>query len=190
MAAVLLDRDGVINKNRDQYVMQWEEFQWLPRSLEAMAALCSAGLRVAVVTNQSAVGRGLMAADMLDEIHERMQAECASNGAAIDGVFACPHTPWDGCECRKPRPGLLLEAMAALDEPLEACVAVGDSLGDLLAAEAAGLPFVLVRTGLGEETVRDLDPREHPMVVVVRDLWEAHRAILAHFDPRCRLRAA
>ena len=190
MPAILLDRDGVINQDHEDYVTRWRDFCFLPRSLEAMAALRSLGLRLAVVTNQSAVGRGLLSPRMLAEIHGRMQAECASKGAAIEAVFACPHAPWDGCDCRKPRPGLLLRAMAALDEPPEACVAIGDSLGDLRAAEAAGVPFVLVRTGHGEQTLRSLDPREHAKLVVARDLWEAHQALRASFDPRCRLNAA
>lgn len=190
MAIVLLDRDGVINKNRDDHVTRWEDFRFLPRSLEAMAAMRRLGFRLAVVTNQSAVGRGLLTSEALGEIHRRMQAECASRGAAIEAVFACLHTPWDGCDCRKPRPGLFHWAMAALDEPPEACVTIGDSLSDLRAAEAIGLPFVLVRTGHGEETLRRLTPHEHARLLVAGDLWEAYQAIQVYFHPRRRLEAA
>ena len=190
MPAVLLDRDGVINENRDSYVTRWQDFRFLPGSLEAMAALRSLGLRLAVVTNQSAVGRGLLTRQELDEIHRRMQAECASRGAAIEGVFACLHAPWDGCDCRKPRPGLLLSAMAELGEPPEACVAIGDSLGDLQAAEAVGLPFVLVRTGLGKETLCCLEPSQHPMLLIAQDLWEAHQALRTYFKQIVGLKTA
>src|SRR3990172_3895841 len=124
MAAVLLDRDGVINHNRDQFVTRWEEFQFLPRALAAIANLRRHA--VAVVTNQSAVGRGLLAPDTLAAIHRRMLTHCARHGAIIDGIFACSHAPWDGCGCRKPRPELLLRAMRTLNEPPEHCVAIGD----------------------------------------------------------------
>ena len=184
MPAVLLDRDGVINEDRPDYVRRWEEFRFLPRSLSALAALGRLGLRLAVVTNQSAVGRGLLAPDTLDEIHRRMLAHCARSGAAIQGVFACPHAPWDGCRCRKPRPGLLFEAMAALGEPPERCVVIGDSHEDLRAAEAAGVSFVLVRTGRGEETLRHSDCRTRPPLFVARDLWEACQALSAHLELR------
>ena len=184
MPAVLLDRDGVINENRAHYVTRWEEFRFLPRALDALAALGRLGLRLAVVTNQSAVGRGLMTREDLDEIHRRMIARCAWRGAAIDGVFVCPHLPWQGCGCRKPKPGLLLQALAALGEPPERCVAVGDSADDLLAAKAAGVPFVLVRTGHGEETLRHPSCRQHPPLLVARDLWAASVALRAHFEAR------
>lgn len=190
MPAVLLDRDGVINENRADYVTRWEDFRFLPRTLEALAALRRLGLRLAVVTNQSAVGRGLLALHTLDEIHRRMLAHCARNGVTIAGVFACPHAPWDGCGCRKPRPGLLLQAMAALGEPPERCVAIGDSHEDLRAAEAAGVPFILVRTGRGEEFLRRLDHHDHSSLLVADDLWEACQALRAHFDLRTPLKAA
>src|SRR3990172_3360515 len=112
MPAVLLDRDGVINENRADYVTRWADFRFLPRSLEGLAALRR--LRLAVVTHQSVVGRGLLARQTLEDIPRRMLAPCARGGITIDGVLTCPHTPWDGCDCRKPQPGLLLRAMAAL----------------------------------------------------------------------------
>lgn len=190
MPAVLLDRDGVINENRADYVTRWEEFRFLPRSLQALAALRGLGLRLAVVTNQSAVGRGLLAPDALHEIHRRMVASCARGGAAIEGVFACPHAPWDGCDCRKPRPGLLLRALAALGEPAEECVAIGDGVEDLLAARAAGVPFVLVRTGRGEETLRHPEFQAHRPVLVAHDLWEACQALATSPELQTMERAA
>ena len=190
MAAILLDRDGVINENRAGHVTCWEEFRFLPRSLEALAALERLGLRLAVVTNQSAVGRGLLAPQALEEIHRRMIAGCASRGAAIEAVFVCPHAPWDSCGCRKPQPGLLLQAMHALGERPERCVAIGDGHEDWGAAEAAGVPFVLVRTGRGEETLRHLDYRQCPTPLIARELWEAYQALRAHFDGRMQVKAA
>ena len=182
MPAVLLDRDGVINENPTHYVTRWGEFRFLPRALEALAALQRLGLQLAVVTNQSAVGRGLLAPETLDEIHRRMLERCARGGASIAGVFACPHAPWEGCDCRKPRPGLLVRAMAALGEPPERCVLIGDSDEDLLAAKAAGVPFVLVRTGRGEAALRHPSFRDHPPLLVADDLWAACAPLQAHFD--------
>ncbi len=182
MPAVLVDRDGVINENRADYVTRWEDFRYLPRSVEALVAL--KGLAVAVVTNQSAVGRGLLTVGTLDEIHHRMLADCARAGAAIHGVFACPHAPWEGCGCRKPRPGLLLRAMEALGEAPENCISVGDGHEDLLAAESAGVPFVLVRTGRGMQTVDHPACRRHPPLFVAGDLWEASEALRERFGLR------
>ncbi len=184
MPAVLLDRDGVINENRPDYVTRWQDFRFLPRSLEALAALRLLNARLAVVTNQSAVGRGLLGSRALAEIHRRMLEQCALRGGGIERVFVCAHTPWDGCGCRKPRPGLLLQAMAALGEPPERCIAIGDGHEDLRAADAAGVPFVLVRTGRGEETLRRPDVLQTPPLFIVDDLWEARQAIRAFLDGR------
>ena len=173
---LLLDRDGVINENRPDYVTRWEDFRFLPGALEALAALRRLGLRLAVVTNQSAVGRGLIEPGVLDGIHRRMLAACAQRGVVIEAVFVCPHAPGDGCDCRKPRPGLLARAMAALGEPPERCLAIGDGHEDLLAASEAGVPFVLVRTGRGVETARRLDGRAGS-TLIVDDLRAVYQAL-------------
>jgi D-glycero-D-manno-heptose 1,7-bisphosphate phosphatase len=157
-------------------VKRWAEFEFLPGTFDALAAIRAAGLRLAVVTNQSSVGRGLLTSRRLQELHRRMLVLCAANGGAIEGVFACEHAPWDGCPCRKPRPGLLLRAIAALGERREHCVYIGDAPEDLLAARAAGVAFMLVRTGRGEETVRHPAYREAPPFFVGRNLSDAARA--------------
>ncbi len=182
MAAVLLDRDGVINEDSPGYVLRWEEFRFLPGALEALAALGQMGLRLAIVTNQSAVGRGLLAEHELAAIHQLMLDRCVRSGARIEGIFVCSHAPWEGCDCRKPRPGLFRSALAALNERAERCVAVGDSIADLRAAAAADVPFVLVRTGRGEETLRHPVCRTHPPVFVGRDLSDVARTLPAYFD--------
>ena len=180
MPAVLLDRDGVINENRAEYVTTWEDFRFLPGALEALVALRRLGVRLAVVTNQSAVGRRLLAPQALEEIHRRMLARCAAVGIAIDGVFVCPHAPWDRCACRKPQPGLLLRAMGALGEPPQRCVAIGDGHEDLLAAAASGVPFVLVRTGRGEEALRHPACLTIPPLFVADDLRAAAETLRAY----------
>ena len=190
MPLALMDRDGVINENRADYVTRWEEFRFLPGALDGLTALQRLGLRLAVVTNQSAVGRGLLSARTLEEIHRRMLAHCDVQGVTIEGIFVCPHAPWEGCDCRKPRPGLLWEAMAALGEPPERCVAIGDGHEDLLAARAAAVPFVLVRSGRGEETLRHRAFREYPPLFVAQDLWAAALALGAHIGERLLARAS
>jgi len=182
MAAVLLDRDGVINEDRPDYVRSWTDFRFLPNALEALAAFGQMGLRLAIVTNQSAVGRGLLAGHELTAIHQQMLDHCVRSGAAIERVFVCPHAPSEGCSCRKPEPGLFTQALAALNERAERCIAVGDSIDDLRAAVAAGVSFVLVRTGRGEETLRHPMCQRYPPVFVGRDLWDVARTLPAYFD--------
>jgi D-glycero-D-manno-heptose 1,7-bisphosphate phosphatase len=144
---VFLDRDGVVNRNRDDYVKCWREFEFLPGSLEALRLLASHGARVIVVTNQSAIGRGIVSREAVDDIHRRMVAEVNAHGGRIEAVLCCPHSPDQGCRCRKPQPGLLLEAMRTFDVNPAASCFVGDSLADLKAAHTAGIPFVMVLTG-------------------------------------------
>lgn len=146
---VLIDRDGVINRNRNDYVKSWEEFEFLPGSLAALKSLAQQRAQVIVVTNQSVVGRGIISLDELEEIHARMRQEIERRGAYIDAVFCCPHAPEEGCSCRKPQPGMLAEALELFEIDTQRCYVVGDSYNDLLAARALGLPFILVLTGRG-----------------------------------------
>jgi D-glycero-D-manno-heptose 1,7-bisphosphate phosphatase len=146
---VLLDRDGVINRNRSDYVKSWEEFEFLPGSLEALRMLAEQGARVVVTTNQSAVGRGLLSRGGLDLIHARMTEEIEAHGGRLAAVLCCPHSPDDGCLCRKPQPGLLLEAVDRFQLDPDLCYVVGDSLDDLMAAHAVGMRYVMVLTGRG-----------------------------------------
>jgi len=187
--AVLLDRDGVINRHRSDYVTSWEEFRFLPRTLAALAAMRQTGFRVAVVTNQSAVGRGLMAREALEDIHTRMLDRCHAAGGTIDAVFACIHAPWDACACRKPKPGLIIDAIRRLGERPATCVVVGDSATDLRAARTAGVPFILVRTGQGEETLAQVRGNGLRPNVVVADLWDAFLAVREWFAHGERLAA-
>jgi D-glycero-D-manno-heptose 1,7-bisphosphate phosphatase len=190
MPAVLLDRDGVINEHRFDYVRSWEQFRFLPRALEALAAMSRAGLRLAVVTNQSVVGRGIVPATTLGRIHQRMLDRCARAGARIDGVFACHHAPSAACACRKPEPGLLLQAMAALGEQPSGCLVIGDGSVDVDAALAAGVPCIVVRTGRGRETLARLGPRLPLSVVVADDLWQAQGIVRRHFGLEAAAEAA
>ena len=149
MKLVLLDRDGVINEDSPNHIKSVDE--WLPyrTSIAAIARLKQHGLKVAICTNQSGIGRGLISRAELNAIHEALQGAVGALAGSLDGIFYCPHVPEAGCECRKPAPGLLLEAMRKLDEKPEQTVFIGDSRKDLDAASAAGCRAYLVRTGNG-----------------------------------------
>lgn len=152
---VILDRDGVINEDSDEFIKSVEEWRPIPGSLEAIAKLNRAGYCVAVATNQSGLARGLFDMDTLQAMHRRMQSELAEHGGHLEGIFFCPHGPNDNCDCRKPKPGLFQRIEQLFGSPLEHVMAVGDSARDILAARAAGAQPVLVRTGKGQRTLSD-----------------------------------
>ncbi len=151
---IILDRDGVLNYDAPagSYVREPAEFHWLPGALEGLALLRRAGLRVSVATNQAGVGRGLMSLEQLAAVHERMQAEAAAHGGALDAVLYCPHAPEQQCSCRKPAPGLIQAAVARSGIAASDSLVVGDDGRDLEAARRAGVPAALVRTGKGRTT--------------------------------------
>jgi D-glycero-D-manno-heptose 1,7-bisphosphate phosphatase len=146
---ILLDRDGVINVESDNFIKDADEWQAIPGALDAIAALQRSGFRVAVCSNQSGLARGLITPEAFAGIHEKLLAELAERGATLDAVRYCPHHPDDDCDCRKPRPGMLLDVMAELQTTAQETIFVGDSLRDLQAARSAGCQAALVRTGKG-----------------------------------------
>jgi len=158
---VILDRDGVLNREAPAqgYILTRADFHWLPGTLEGLAMLHGAGLRLSVATNQSAVGRGLMDPAQLADIMSHMRAEAAAAGGPIDAVFYCPHGPDEGCDCRKPKPGLLNDAVQASGIDPGHTLFVGDDLRDVDAARAAGIAPVLLRTGKGAATELQLRNR-------------------------------
>ena len=153
MNLIILDRDGVINYDSDQFIKTPEEWKPIPGSLEAIARLNQADYRVVVATNQSGIGRGLFDMAMLNAIHDKMHKACAQVGARIDAVFYCPHTAESNCHCRKPKSGLLEEIAVRYNlSDLDDVPAVGDSLRDLQCAAASGAQPYLVLTGKGAKT--------------------------------------
>jgi len=154
MKLVVLDRDGVINLDSDQYIKSPEEWKPIPGSLEAIARLTQAGFRVVVATNQSGLGRGLFDMATLNAMHDKMHKAVNQLGGRIDAVFFCPHAQDAGCDCRKPKPGMLREIAARFGLALTGVPVIGDSLRDLQAASAAGARPVLVLTGKGEQTLK------------------------------------
>lgn len=150
MKLLILDRDGVINEDRDDYVKSPDEWVPIPGSIEAIARLHREGWRMLVATNQSALGRGLFDMSTLNAIHVKMQRAVHAAGGRLDAIFFCPHAPEDHCDCRKPRPGLFRDIARrfGLDD-LRDVPAVGDTLRDLQAAQALGCALHLVRSGKG-----------------------------------------
>ena len=149
MFTVFLDRDGVINRNRADYVKQWSEFRFLPGARRAIAGMTRAGYRLFIITNQACIGKGLVARSALDEMHGRMLREIERAGGHVEAVLYCPHRSDEGCDCRKPAPGLLHRAQDEYGVDLGRAVVIGDSLTDMSAATAAGVPGILVFSGLG-----------------------------------------
>ena len=144
-----MGRDGVINRDSEDCIRSPAEWQPLPGSLEAIARLCHADYRVVVMTNQPGIAGGRLTLNALNRIHQKMLGQLHALGGEIDAIFFCPHGPGDGCQCRKPLPGLFLDLQQRLKCNLNGVDAVGDSLQDLQAARAAQANPVLVRTGKG-----------------------------------------
>jgi D-glycero-D-manno-heptose 1,7-bisphosphate phosphatase len=174
---VVLDRDGVINQDSPEFVKSVDEWLPLPGSIEAIAALSLGGFKVAVASNQSGLARGLFGQEALDEMHDKLRSLVAARGGHVDHIVICPHGPNDGCDCRKPRPGLLLKIAAHFDLALDGVAVIGDSLRDLQAAVAAGARPILVRSGNGRKTEQAL-PVELAHVEVFDDLAAAADALL------------
>lgn len=157
MELIILDRDGVINEDSDDYIKSPEEWHAIPGSIQAIGRLNHAGYRVVIATNQSGVGRGLYDIDTLGKIHEKMCQQLEEAGATVEAIFYCPHTPEDECDCRKPKPGLFTDIETRLGKPLDKVYAVGDSLRDLQAAQSVGATPILVKTGKGMRTLQGDD---------------------------------
>lgn len=173
--AVFLDRDGVINQSRREYVKRWEEFIFLPGALSAMRTLAATPFLVVIVTNQSAVGRGLMTRELVDDIHRRMVDTIVDNGGRIDGIYYCPHSPEIHCSCRKPLPGLFRRAAVEHGIDLGRSYCIGDKISDLEAGARVGCKGILVLSGEGRVASYD-DSRRYQ---VAEDLSEAVNLIAA-----------
>jgi D-glycero-D-manno-heptose 1,7-bisphosphate phosphatase len=152
MKLVILDRDGTINEDSDQYIKSPAEWKPIPGSLQAIARLTQGGWRVVVATNQSGIARGLFDMATLNAIHAEMHRAVNLAGGRIEAIFFCPHAAEANCGCRKPRPGLLREIASRMDVELDGVPMIGDSLRDLEAAAAAGAKPCLVLTGKGKKT--------------------------------------
>ncbi|MDG2107957.1 MAG: D-glycero-beta-D-manno-heptose 1,7-bisphosphate 7-phosphatase [Woeseiaceae bacterium] len=174
---VILDRDGVINQDSDEFVKSADEWLPLPGSIAAIASLSTAGFIVTIASNQSGLARKLFDAEALEAIHQKLCKLVVNAGGHIGRIIVCPHGPNDGCECRKPKSGMLLELGSDYGVPLQNVPMVGDSLRDLQAASTAGAKPILVRTGNGSYTEKNLPP-ELLAIDIYDDLAAAAAAIV------------
>lgn len=175
---VLLDRDGVLNEDRSDYVKTPDELVAIGGAAAAVARLNAVGIAVALCTNQSAVGRGIIAPAMLERIHERLREILAREGARLDAIYACPDPPGPPSTHRKPAPGMLLDALRRFRVAPGDAVMIGDSLRDLEAARRAGVARILVRTGHGARVQAAGLPADVLPVRIQADLAAAVAALL------------
>ncbi|MGD8701338.1 MAG: D-glycero-beta-D-manno-heptose 1,7-bisphosphate 7-phosphatase [Desulfosarcina sp.] len=180
MTTVFLDRDGVINADSPDYIKSWAEFDFIPGSREAISRLTRAGISVIVITNQSAINRGMVALAELMAMHRRMCQAVAQSGGRIRDIFFCPHRPEEYCTCRKPKPGMILAARDRHGIDLASSVMVGDSAKDIRAGRAAGCGgTILVQTGNGRRAIQTLEASNLPPDHVAADLDQAVEWIFA-----------
>lgn len=179
ITTVFIDRDGVINQDSPDYIKTVDEFHFLPRSPEAFALLKAHGLSAMVITNQSIIGRGWVTRETLSAIFDKMTAGIEAAGGSVDGIFFCPHTPDDGCACRKPKPGLIHDACNTHGIDPASSVMIGDSAKDVLCGKAAGCAAtVLVRTGNPDKALAALDAEGQRPDHVADTLFDAVRWVL------------
>jgi len=175
---VILDRDGVINRDSKDFVKSADEWLPLPGSIDAIAALSAAGYKIAIASNQSGLARGLFDEQALESMHAKLRALVEDAGGHVEHIVVCPHGPNDGCDCRKPEPGLYRQIAEHFDTRLDGVPIVGDSLRDLEAAVAAGAKPILVRTGNGVNTETRLQGKLEA-VPVFDDLAAFARSLVA-----------
>ncbi len=179
MKLVMLDRDGVLTHERDGFVKHPGELKLIEGSAGAVAQLNAAGIKTALVSNQSVVGRGIISAEMLERIHEKLRTELAASGARLDLLLTCTDAPSSPSERRKPGPGMLREALAHFRVAPHEAVMIGDQVTDLRAALAAGVEPVLVRTGKGAELLAKGLAQDILTVRVYASLTSAVEALLS-----------
>ena len=166
---IILDRDGTINRDSDDYIKSPDEWLPLPGAIEAIARLCQAGWHIAIASNQSGLGRGLFDLATLNLMHDKMNKLLAAAGGRVDAIFFCPHLPQDHCQCRKPLPGLFEKIGERFGVALDQVHAVGDTLRDAQAAALAGCQTHLVCTGKSEGYSGSTPPENFPPQTMVHD---------------------
>jgi len=181
---VFLDRDGVINHDSAAYIKHPDEFHFISKSPEAIALLTANGFQVILITNQSAVGRGMISVQTLDAIFKKMTHGVEQAGGRIKDIFFCPHTPDQGCGCRKPEPGMILRAADRHGIDLKTALMIGDSAKDIACGRNAGCAAtILVKTGNGEKALAALAETGIAPDFFARDLYAAAQWITANFPP-------
>ena len=177
--AIFLDRDGVVIENRSAYVRRWEDVEIFPAAIEILSSLASSPYQIIFVTNQSAIGRGIISLETAQKINQRLISVLTGAGCRVDGVFMCPHAPEDKCSCRKPLPGLFFQASQKHHIDLTNSIMIGDAWTDMQAGIAAGIPVNgLVLTGRGREQQLLQRPPEARGVSVFADLTAAIESLI------------
>lgn len=176
---VFLDRDGVISKDSRFHIKSWEEFHFLPTSKDAIKLLNEHGFHIILITNQSVIGRKMITKDGLDYIHEMMKKEIEEYGGKIEKIYYCPHHPDDGCECRKPNPGMLLKAIKENNIDASKSFMVGDRMMDVEAGKKVGCTAIIIPSELGlkEMNESNLEPD-----YIAKDLLDASKWIIKKYD--------
>lgn len=185
--AVFIDRDGVICRNRQDHVKSWNEFVFLPGARAALARLAYSDLAVVIITNQAVINRGIVSMEAVEDIHRRMTRAIQVAGGRVDGVFYCPHRPDEQCGCRKPQPGMLLQAARELDIDLERSYLIGDAWSDMLAGQAVGCRCYMVLTGRGRHQFLECVRKGYSGFRLAWNLQDAVRMILAKEQSSARL---
>lgn len=178
--SIFLDRDGVLIENRPNYVRDWSQVKIIPEAINALSLAPLKKYKVVIVTNQSVIGRGLILLETAQEINQRLLNLIRDHGGQIDGIYMCPHKPEDDCSCRKPLPGLLLQAAKDLSLDLQRSWMIGDAWSDIQAGEAAGLRgAILLKTGRGTEQLLQVHPEKMTTSLVFDNLPLAFDAIFS-----------
>lgn len=175
---VFIDRDGVINRNRDDHVKNWSEFEFITTAIQGLVELSQAGFQLIVVTNQSIINRGLVPAEVVENINQQMLGVVAKQGGSIAACLYCPHLPEERCGCRKPEPGLFFQARQKYGAKLRGDYLIGDHLNDIEAGQRAGCVSGLVLTGRGQKSWNTLPDDFRANLPVWTDLLEAARWII------------
>ncbi len=173
MRAIFLDRDGVINENRDDHVKTWAEFCFLPGALTAIRALHEAGFKVFVITNQAIIERGIANIDTLEEIHTHMLEHISQAGGNISDIRYCPHDTYSNCQCRKPKAGMLIDLAQCWNIDLSQSYLIGDAWTDIAAGLSVNCTTILVETGRGTEQLTLPQLHQNPPALIARDLLSA-----------------
>jgi len=182
--AIFMDRDGVIIENRTDYVRKWSQVNFLPEAIQALANSKLVAYKIIIVTNQSAVGRGIISLETANDINYRLIRSIRNLGGQIDGVYLCPHRPDDYCECRKPKPGMLLRAAEELSIDLKRSWMIGDAWSDIQAGQGAGVHMaVMVKTGRGIDQLSMQEPADVTEFLIYDNLLQVLESILAKDHP-------
>lgn len=178
--AIFLDRDGVLIENRSDYVRDWSQVKIIPEAIHALSLTQARNYKIVIVTNQSAIGRGLVRPEKADEINLQLVNLIQHHGGQVDGVYVCPHKPDDDCFCRKPKPGLLLQAANELSLDLQRSCMIGDAWSDVQAGQRAGvLHKIILKTGRGTEQLLGPRPEEIAGPLIFDNLPLAFDAIFS-----------